>query len=448
MCAASAPARLPDDAPRWRRSAVWQAEEQGGKHVPFGGLGGGYYSDNTKGCYDVINNAKPIMMEACASVLAARAKRGAAAVREPFVIADYGAADAGTSLPLMHELVALIRKAEPDSPVVLSYEDQPQNDWTSVFRRLLGEIPSQAGFDHDPNSIKEGILDRFDNVTMVATGASFYRNCFPPASVDLMFSATAMHWFRRAPINMKTVVHSAMLAKTDAEFSAYWKQADEDWRLILAQRAKELKVGGRFGCVSFARTEDDYFLGKSAHVKESMHGRFRDLWARFAEQGKITKAEFESTNFPNQYRCMEEYLAPFGGASAAAKVDSDAPIISGRDGGLGAQGDFHGLHVIGANYGETRCPYHLRWMAEAGERKAKGVDEKEAARRHAQFFVPTTRTWSNSTFESGLDASSRSDAERVAITQDMYQLYEDEVAANPQDHAMDYQHVYLSIEKR
>ena len=135
-------------------------------------------------------------------------------------------------------------------------------------------------------------------------------------------------------------------------------------------------------------------------------------------------------------------------AKGLVKVDSDAPIISGRDGGLGAQGDFHGLHVIGANYGETRCPYHLRWVAEAGERKTKGVDEKKAARRHAQFFVPTTRTWSNSTFESGLDASSRSEAERVAITQDMYQLYEDEVAANPQDHAMDYQHVYLSIEKR
>ena len=44
----------------------------------------------------------------------------------------------------MHEIVALIRAAEPDTPVVLAYEDQPQNDWTSVFRRLLGEIPSQV----------------------------------------------------------------------------------------------------------------------------------------------------------------------------------------------------------------------------------------------------------------------------------------------------------------
>jgi hypothetical protein len=106
-------------------------------------------SDNTKGCYDVINNAKPIMMEACTAVLESRAKRGANRAKEPFVIADYGAADAGTSLPLMHEMVAMIRKAEPDSPVVLAYEDQPQNDWTSVFRRLLGQIPSQVCLGND-----------------------------------------------------------------------------------------------------------------------------------------------------------------------------------------------------------------------------------------------------------------------------------------------------------
>jgi hypothetical protein len=28
--------------------------------------------------------------------------------------------------------------------VFVFVQDQPQNDWTSVFRRLLGEIPSQV----------------------------------------------------------------------------------------------------------------------------------------------------------------------------------------------------------------------------------------------------------------------------------------------------------------
>jgi len=139
---------------------------------------------------------------------------------------------------------------------------------------------------------------------------------------------------------------------------------------------------------------------------------------------------------------MEEYLLPFGGASGAATA-TDAALVCGKDGGLAGKQAFQGLHVLGANYGETRCPYNLRWINES----SKSSDPK-AARAHAKFFVPTTRTWSNSTFESGLDASKRSEAERAQITQDMFQLYEDEVAANPQDHAMDYQHVYLAIEKR
>ena len=49
--------------------------------------------------------------------------------------------------------------------------------------KLKLQLYLQAGFDHGGNSTSEAILDRYDNVTMVATGASFYRNCFPPGSV-------------------------------------------------------------------------------------------------------------------------------------------------------------------------------------------------------------------------------------------------------------------------
>jgi hypothetical protein len=118
-------------------------------------------------------------------------------------------------------------------------------------------------------------------------------------------------------------------------------------------------------CV-YVHHQDDYFLGKSAHVKASMHGRFRDHWANFASQGKISKAEFEATNFPNQYRCMEEYLLPFGGASGAATA-TDAALVCGKDGGLAGKQAFQGLHVLGANYGETRCPYNLRWINESSK---------------------------------------------------------------------------------
>ena len=39
-------------------------EEVDGKHTPFGEEGSGFYSDATKGCYDVIANAAPIVLDA------------------------------------------------------------------------------------------------------------------------------------------------------------------------------------------------------------------------------------------------------------------------------------------------------------------------------------------------------------------------------------------------
>lgn len=87
---------------------------------------------------------------------------------------------------------------------------------------------------------------------------------------------------------------------------------------------------------------------------------------------------------------------------------------------LQAKSTFKGMTVIGAAYGEVRCPYHERWIKEKDTRKSSGVDEEEAAREHAIRFVPTTRTWSNSTFESGLDKK-RSSEERSQLADAMYQ---------------------------
>ena len=379
-----------------------------------------------------------MMLESCIAVLKYRQFRGSALNRESFVIADYGCADAGTSLPLMNKLIQTVRKYEPDTHIVLMYEDQAGNDWTSVFRRLQGDI----AVPDEPS-----ILDRFPNVSIAATGVSFYRPCFPPESVDLMFSATAMHWLRKAPCDMPDVLHSAMLPPDSPEAAAYAAAADADWRCILRERARELKPGGRFGCVTFARDDSGRrFLGASPHVPASMHAFFRDAWLGFAAAGRITPAEFRATNFPNQYRTLAECLAPFGGPAGPAAATAAARIIGPDDGGVRAAGPFEGLAVVGAGYGEVRCPYHRRWLAERPPASAAAADRAAAARAHARRYVPTTRTWSNSTFEAGLSRS-RPAEERAAIVDELFQQYEDAVASAPEDHAMDYFHVYLAVEK-
>jgi indole-3-acetate O-methyltransferase len=321
------------------------------------------------------------------------------------------------------------------------YEDQVSNDWTSVFRRLQGEIAPRS--DENGSSNEIAILDRFSNISVMATGVSFYRACFPPSSVDLMFSATAMHWLRATPCEMHDVLHSAMLQPGTPEHAAYAAAADSDWRLILRERARELKSGGRFGVVTFARNEHGHFLGASAHVPRSMHACFRDIWAAMAAEGVITAAEFRATNFPNQYRTLAECLAPFGGpAGPAAGVA--ASIVGAGDGGVRATAPFEGLEVVGAGYGAVRCPYHRGWTA--GPPPADPAARAAAARAHARRFVPTTRTWSNSTFEAGLSRE-RPAAERAAAVEELFRRYEDMVAAAPEDHAMDYLHVYMAIEK-
>jgi hypothetical protein len=109
--------------------------EQSGKHNPFGADGSGYYSDNTKGCYDVIKNASELVLETTDRLL-----KSNPSATEPFVIADYGTADGGTSMPLMYSVVSHVRSVSPNRPVIIYYEDQAQNDFKSLFLRLHKEI--------------------------------------------------------------------------------------------------------------------------------------------------------------------------------------------------------------------------------------------------------------------------------------------------------------------
>lgn len=100
-------------------------------HTPYGVDGSGFYSDNTIGCYNVILESASLMLE---SVKSALVKPGSV-----FTITDYGCADGGTSMPLLYACVKELRKIYGDDlPVHVIYEDQPVNDFKSLFLRLQG----------------------------------------------------------------------------------------------------------------------------------------------------------------------------------------------------------------------------------------------------------------------------------------------------------------------
>ena len=144
-----------------------------------------------------------------------------------------------------------------------------------------------------------------------------------------------------------------------------------------------------------------------------MHTQFADIWQKL-----VSEQEFLSTNFPNQYRTLEECLMPF----------QESPEALG------------GLHVVSSNTDVVPCPFFDVYN--------NGGHEKMSPEEHASRFVPTTRTWSNSTFIAGLDDEIRSPMEKEELVDALFSEYEARVASSPEAHAMDYVHSYLEIVKQ
>ncbi|XP_031555181.1 probable S-adenosylmethionine-dependent methyltransferase At5g38780 isoform X2 [Actinia tenebrosa] len=364
-------------------------------HIPYGEAGTGFYTDNTLGCYNVIQEATPLVLE---SIKNTNIKGGSV-----FTIADYGTADGGTSMPIIYACVKAIReKYGEELAINVIYEDQPVNDFKSLFMRVHGHIPGPPSF----------LLD-FPNVYVTASGTDFYSQCFPKNTVTLGFSATAMHWLRKKPCSITGALHHTMITIPE-EGEKFREQAAKDWEQVLLKRADELMPGCQMVLVQFAVDEKGQFLGNTDGNKVSMHHLMRDLWKGFVSEGKITEEEFHHTTFVNYYRTLEEFKKPF---------ETDSPVTKA------------GLKLVSMETRVVRCPYKQRWMTEKG-------DPKE----HAKRYVPTTRTWSNSTFLSGL-SDSRSPEEKAKIVDEFFQRYEDEVAKHPEDHGMDYVHAYIVVKK-
>lgn len=374
--------------------------ETSGKHTPYGQLGSGLYSTATRGCFDVMGQLTPLVLEAVDKALHAR--RLEARSGRPFRIADFGTADAGTSMRLVREMVAAVREAEPNAAVEIVYEDQPGNDWASVFKRTQGAISTQGA--------TEGLSD-LDNCFIFASGTSFYRSCLPAHSVDVAFSSTAMHWLTDLPTAIPDALHSACTNDPAAK-AAFAARAAADWQTILAARARELRPGGSLVMANFATDEAGQFLGRTHRMKYSMHHMFCEIW-----RGLVTPEEFEATNFPNEYRSLEACVAPFGPDGKAS---------------------FHGLQLASAQTNVVACPFLNSYLD-----GSSGL----SAERHALEYIPTTRTWSNSTFLSGLDRRKRSERECEGLVDQLFTDYAAAVAMDPTQHGMDYVHSYLSFEK-
>ncbi len=353
--------------------------------------GAGYYSDNTVGAKAVIDAAAELVVAAIESM-------DLAASHGVFAMADMGAADGGTSLDLIRRAVATIRAAAPSRQISVTYTDLPHNDFSVLFRRLHGHLGDAKPLGREPN------------LYTFASGTSFYSQIFPDETLSLGFSATAMHWLSRSPGPIAD--HVQAVGATPEEREPYRRQSMTDWETILLARARELVPGGKLVLANFCVDEAGRSLGSTGGV--DMFDTFAKHWRALAQTGVINAEEYQSGTLQQFYKSVADFTAPF--------ADAASPVRRA------------GLTLDHVSTRVTDCPY-------AAEFRRQGD-----AKAFAKTYVPTLRSWTESTFFSALDPA-RPLVERQAIVERFYAAYEADVAAAPEGHGMDYVHCFMTISK-
>lgn len=352
---------------------------------------GGDYSLATLGAKHVIDGARPLLMDAVAAM-------DVAATPAPFVMTDMGCADGGTSLATVGAVAAAVRERAPERPIQIVWSDQPRNDYNALVSNVHGLGAFETWVDDIP-----GVFPTF-------SGTSFYSAIVPPGTLDLGFSATAMHWLSRKPADIPDHIHAT--GASGAARAAFEQQGRIDQARILTHRARELRSGGRLVLVNFCRDDAGRWLGNTGGVH--MFDTMNALWQAHVDEDVITADEYRAMTLPQYYNSVDEFRALF------------APDGPGTEAGLVLE------HIESR---VVRCPY------------ATDFGQHGDAARFAREYVPTLRSWTQSTFFGALDPA-RGEATNRAIVEGFYQRYVDNVAAAPAGHGMDYVHAYMVVSRR
>jgi len=231
--------------------------------------GGGVYSLATIGAKDVIDRAMPRVLSAIDSMRAARLQDDV-----HWTFSDMGCADGGTSLDLWRTVINHLRDNDARD-IQIIYADQANNDFNALVKILHGLTEFDA------------YLPQFENVRVLESGASFYTPILPANSLDLGFSATAMHWLSTLPCRLSEHVHMVG---------------------AVGQRAREMRSGAKLVLVNFCIDEEGRHLGHTGGV--NMFERFNANWQSLLDQGTIDADEYHAMTLPQYYNTVEEFSAP------------------------------------------------------------------------------------------------------------------------------------------
>lgn len=353
--------------------------------------GGGLYSLATVGARHVIDAATPMVVDAINSLPQESIVNG-------FTLSDMGTADAGTSLSMVDSAIEAVNARAPGAPVSIVYSDQPRNDFNALITNVYGLGPFET------------YLDKHANVFPLVSGTTFYKQIVPAGTLDIGFSATAMHWMSSKVCNITN--HVQAVGAAGEELEAFRRQAHRDWRQILLHRANELKPGGKLILINFGRDEQGRYLGNTGGV--NMFDTFNQIWLDFLEQGRIDRDEYENMTLPQYYNTVAEFSAPL--------TDQEDAVYQA------------GLRLEHIDTRIVKCPF------------AEAFAQHGDAARFAEEYIPTIRSWNESIYFNALSGQ-RPLEQRRQIIEDYYGSYRDLVRHNPEGHGMDYVHAYMVISK-
>lgn len=242
-------------------------------------LGAGAYDQHSKLQAGVVQLAAARLERATRAVLTA----GTSAA---LGVADYGSATGKNSIAAVNVVADVLARHPPALPLSLHFCDQPDNDWKVLAARLSDAFAQR----HD---VTYGMYPR-----------SFYGPVLPPQSVDIGWSAIAVHWLSaRPPVSIDGLWPHGKLGAQRAPFA---EQARRDWSLFLAQRARELRRGGQLIVIAACSGADG---ASSADAYLDMP------WEAIRElerDGALGASERAAMHVPTYYRSASEWRAPFG----------------------------------------------------------------------------------------------------------------------------------------
>ena len=362
--------------------------------------GGGTYSLATRGAKDVIDAATPLVTSAIERMNLRPSMRR-------FGMMDLGCADGGTSLDMIHTALRCVRAVAKRAEITITYADQPRNDFNALVGMVHGLHEHGASEFQTSFQTYVGQLER---VYPLFSANSFYVQAIPDNSLDLGFSATAMHWLSAKPSNLVDHIH--MVGARGEERDTFARHAARDWQTILLCRAREMKRGARLVLVNFCRDQQGRYLGNTDGI--NMFDTFNQIWQAFLDDGEITREEYENMTLPQYYNTVEEFSRPL--------VDKTNPCYRA------------GLRLENIETRVVKCPF-------ASDFKNHGDLEK-----FADGLIPTLRSWNQSIFFGALNPA-RALQERSEIIESYYAAYRDRVLRDPHNHGMDYVHAYKTIRK-